>query len=92
MKLVGSTISCEAAHEFGGFSGQGRHNPHVQSYIVATDQVCNLAQSHASRHGVFSPVTTFAKSAFAGLAMVDLYCSSLSATGMVCVHACLVGT
>ena len=39
VKLVGSTISCEGVHEFGGLSGRGRHNPHVQSYIVATDQV-----------------------------------------------------
>lgn len=41
VKLVGSTISCEGAHEFGGVSGRGRHNPHVQSYVVATDQVSN---------------------------------------------------
>ena len=52
VKLVGSTISCEGAHEFGGSSGRGRHNPHVQSYVVATDQVgkyqfwpcCHLAR------------------------------------------------
>lgn len=42
VKLVGSTISCEGVHEFGGLSGRGRHNPHVQSYIVATDQVGTL--------------------------------------------------
>ena len=39
VKLVGSTISCEGAHEFGGVNGRGRHNPHVQSYVLATDQV-----------------------------------------------------
>ena len=39
VKLVGSTISCEGAHEFGGVAGRGRHNPHVQSYVLATDQV-----------------------------------------------------
>lgn len=43
VKLVGSTISCEGVHEFGGLSGRGRHNPHVQSYIVATDQVDTLS-------------------------------------------------
>jgi hypothetical protein len=35
VKLVGSTISCEGVL----FNGGIRRNAHVQSYIVATDQV-----------------------------------------------------
>ena len=39
VKLVGSTISCEGAFKGGVLTGEKRQNPHVQSYIVATDQV-----------------------------------------------------
>ncbi|GFR43780.1 hypothetical protein Agub_g4894 [Astrephomene gubernaculifera] len=39
VKLVGSTISCEGSPLNGDFRGKWRHNPHVQSYVVATDQV-----------------------------------------------------
>lgn len=39
VKLVGPTISCEGSPLNGDFSGKWRHNPHVQSYVVATDQV-----------------------------------------------------
>ena len=41
VKLVGSTISCEAAYKDGNFSNVARHIAHVQSYIMATDQVWN---------------------------------------------------
>ena len=40
VKLVGATISCEGANKGGVLSGEMRRNPHVQSYVVATDQVC----------------------------------------------------
>lgn len=39
VKLVGPTISCEGSPLNGDFRGKWRHNPHVQSYVVATDQV-----------------------------------------------------
>jgi hypothetical protein len=39
VKLVGSTISCEPAWEGGNFANPRRQNPHVQSYLMATDQV-----------------------------------------------------
>eukprot|EP00879_Flechtneria_rotunda_P012042 GHRR01012577.1.p1 GENE.GHRR01012577.1~~GHRR01012577.1.p1 ORF type:complete len:347 (+),score=93.53 GHRR01012577.1:547-1587(+) len=39
VKLVGSTISCEGSPLHGQQTGKWRHNPHVQSYAVATDQV-----------------------------------------------------
>lgn len=39
VKLVGATISCEGANKGGVLSGEMRRNPHVQSYVVATDQV-----------------------------------------------------
>lgn len=39
VKLVGSTISCEPVHERGDPKGRMRHNAHVQSYVMATDQV-----------------------------------------------------
>lgn len=39
VKLVGSTISCEAAHVNGDLAKPKRQNPHVQSYAAATDQV-----------------------------------------------------
>lgn len=38
-KLVGSTISCETAYMGGKPGNEARHNAHVQSYIMATDQV-----------------------------------------------------
>lgn len=39
VKVVGSTISCESAHKGGIFGNEPRHNAHVQSYVMATDQV-----------------------------------------------------
>ena len=39
VKLVGSTISCESAHKGGIFGNDPRHIAHVQSYVMATDQV-----------------------------------------------------
>ncbi|KAK9841148.1 hypothetical protein WJX74_000759 [Apatococcus lobatus] len=38
VKLVGPTISCEGAPMEGDASKQWRTNPHVQSYVTATDQ------------------------------------------------------
>ena len=39
VKLVGCTISCESAYMGGIASNEARHNAHVQSYVMATDQV-----------------------------------------------------
>ena len=39
VKLVGPTISCEGSPLNGDMQGKWRRNPHVQSYVVATDQV-----------------------------------------------------
>ena len=39
VKLVGPTISCEGSPQDGNVNGQWRTNPHVQSYVLATDQV-----------------------------------------------------
>jgi hypothetical protein len=39
VKLVGPTINCEGAPEKGDVAAPWRKNPHVQSYLVATDQV-----------------------------------------------------
>ncbi|DBA99576.1 TPA: hypothetical protein ACH3X3_012154 [Trebouxia sp. C0006] len=39
VKLVGSTISCEGAPWGGDAESPWRQNPHVQSYVLATDQV-----------------------------------------------------
>ena len=39
VKLVGSTISCETAYMGGRPGNEARHNAHVQSYVMATDQV-----------------------------------------------------
>lgn len=39
VKLVGSTISCEPAWEGGNTANEKRQNAHVQSYVMATDQV-----------------------------------------------------
>ena len=38
VKLVGSTISCEGTFQNGDLTAARRQNPHVQSYIMATDQ------------------------------------------------------
>ena len=39
VKLVGSTISCEGAPLDGNVENHWRQNPHVQSYVLATDQI-----------------------------------------------------
>lgn len=39
VKLVGSSISCEGTFLNGDPTAIYRQNPHVQSYMVATDQV-----------------------------------------------------
>ena len=39
VKLVGPTISCEGSPRDGNVNGEWRTNPHVQSYVLATDQV-----------------------------------------------------
>ncbi len=39
VKLVGPTISCEGSPRDGKVDGEWRTNPHVQSYVLATDQV-----------------------------------------------------
>lgn len=39
VKLVGSTISCEATLRDGDATKGRRQNAHVQSYAMATDQV-----------------------------------------------------
>jgi hypothetical protein len=39
VKLVGPTINCEGSPLHGDMNGVWRKNPHVQSYLVATDQV-----------------------------------------------------
>lgn len=39
VKLVGPTISCEGTPLDGDMKGVWRRNPHVQSYVVATDRV-----------------------------------------------------
>ncbi|DBB06321.1 TPA: hypothetical protein ACH3X1_011892 [Trebouxia sp. C0004] len=39
VKLVGSTISCEGAPLGGDAESHWRQNPHVQSYVLATDQI-----------------------------------------------------
>jgi len=45
VKLVGSTISCESVYQGGDTGNEARHNAHVQSYVTATDQVCNVSPS-----------------------------------------------
>jgi hypothetical protein len=39
VKLVGPTINCGGSPLHGDVNGVWRDNPHVQSYVVATDQV-----------------------------------------------------
>lgn len=52
-KLVGATISCEGSPFEGNVKGEWRTNPHVQSYVLATDQVCvvGVGQVVSSRNG-----------------------------------------
>ena len=51
VKLVGATISCEPCWQGGNTANAKRHNAHVQSYFMATDQVSWLGATcmHASR-------------------------------------------
>ena len=50
VKLVGATISCEPCWQGGNTANAKRHNAHVQSYFMATDQVSWLGTTwmHAS--------------------------------------------
>ena len=52
VKLVGPTISCEGSPKDGNVNGEWRTNPHVQSYVLATDQVCHLVMSDAMSYGI----------------------------------------
>jgi hypothetical protein len=42
VKLVGPTISCEGSPLKGNPELEWRRNPHVQSYVAATDKVLQL--------------------------------------------------
>ncbi len=44
VKLVGSTISCEPCWKGANLANERRQNAHVQSYVMATDQVRQLQQ------------------------------------------------
>ena len=44
VKLVGSTISCEGTFLNGDLTAARRQNPHVQSYVMATDEVSHHLQ------------------------------------------------
>ena len=39
VKLVGPTINCEGSPQGGNPANTWRKNPHVQSYVVATDRI-----------------------------------------------------
>lgn len=58
VKLVGSTISCEGTFLHGDPTAVYRQNPHVQSYVMATDQVlppshhCSLLGCKAAHYSV----------------------------------------
>eukprot|EP01026_Neomeris_dumetosa_P033245 TRINITY_DN2648_c1_g2_i2.p1 TRINITY_DN2648_c1_g2~~TRINITY_DN2648_c1_g2_i2.p1 ORF type:complete len:379 (-),score=31.30 TRINITY_DN2648_c1_g2_i2:28-1068(-) len=39
VKLVGPTVNCEGSPKDGDPSGEWRTNPHVQSYVMATDRI-----------------------------------------------------
>ena len=49
VKLVGATISCEPCWQGGNTANAKRHNAHVQSYFMATDQVCRQLHSDCMR-------------------------------------------
>jgi hypothetical protein len=49
VKLVGSAISCEGFHLSGDVQKPLRQNPHVQSYIVSTDQARMLPMNSCLR-------------------------------------------
>lgn len=56
VKLVGATISCERCWLGGNTANAMRHNPHVQSYFMATDQVaCPICPSPAPDAAVRAP-------------------------------------
>ena len=50
VKLVGPTISCEGSPKEGNVNGEWRTNPHVQSYVVATDRVRHPPLEDSCRH------------------------------------------
>ena len=53
VKLVGSTINCQPVWWQSDPANEMRHNPHVQSYVMATDQVkvayCDEAKNDYQR-------------------------------------------
>lgn len=48
VKVVGSTVNCEAAYWENKLDGKARKNPHVQSYAMATDQAQPLLPHYPS--------------------------------------------
>ena len=65
VKLVGATISCEPCWQGGDVANAKRHNAHVQSYFMATDQARTALswslwpsrQKFLQRPGYWSPRT-----------------------------------
>lgn len=58
VKLVGPTISCEGSPKDGNVNGEWRTNPHVQSYVLATDQVL-LHLKHPTRTSALTVISQF---------------------------------
>ena len=55
VKLVGSTINCQPVWWHSDPANEMRHNPHVQSYVMATDQVIltsNDCRARLSEHHI----------------------------------------
>ncbi len=56
IKLVGSTISCESTYLHGDTTAEKRQNPHVQSYVMATDQVSRAFWLDMSGSAIMIPL------------------------------------
>ena len=54
VKLVGSTINCQPVYFHNDPSKELRQNPHVQSYVTATDQVTHMLSVCTASRGVRS--------------------------------------
>ena len=101
VKLVGATISCEPSWQGGNTANSMRHNPHVQSYFLATDQVRTSALHGPMYHHEMHPLTLTAfgvlphmvyKSSCLQTLALAAAVASTSRTDLDCWQACCVHT
>ena len=83
VKLVGPTISCEGSPQDGNVNGVWRTNPHVQSYVLATDQVRIPVQAGTiASYNIRCAVCTYAVHTHSPCWLASLHDCSLKLPGL----------